>query len=88
MTVIEKINNAHHIAFSNYILKPFDGNVLLFKAKERIYFVDDFAYLGWKKYARNGVKVYDVPGDHKTMFFHPNVDELGLRLQASLDELN
>ena len=87
-TRLENINQKHSIAFRNYFLLPFDGYVHLFKARTRLYFVDDFDFLGWKKYARKGVSVYDVPGDHKTMFMHPNVAELGRKLQEALDSCN
>lgn len=59
--------------------------VHLFRAKERIYFVNDFHYLGWRHYALKGVKVYEVPGDHKTMLLHPNAKEFARALQTALD---
>jgi len=71
--VIEETNIK---AFKNYHLTPFNDKVYLFKAKERLYFVDDFAHLGWTNYAQKGVSVYEVPGDHKTMFLPPNVSVL------------
>ncbi|MES2703277.1 MAG: amino acid adenylation domain-containing protein [Bacteroidota bacterium] len=82
---ISKVDETHLRAFMNYQLSPFEDKVYLFKAKSRMYFVDDFKYLGWKSYAKNGVEVYDVPGDHKTMFHHPNVSELAKSLQHALD---
>ncbi len=85
---LDKINQCHIRAFKNYFLNPFDGFVYVFKAQTRIYFVDDFKFLGWKKYARKGVKVYDVPGDHKTMFLPPNVAEFGRKLQEALNGCN
>jgi thioesterase domain-containing protein len=77
---VENLNALH-----NYEIMLFNGILHLFKATERIYFVDDFKYLGWRKFALDGVKVYDIPGDHKTMFLKPNVKELGKMLQTVLD---
>lgn len=72
MPVIEAYNNA----YDNYILKPLDVKVHLFRVKERTYFVDDRTYLGWMKYAKKGVSVYDVRGDHKTFILPPHNEHL------------
>lgn len=66
-------------------MEPFNNRIYLFKAEKRVYFVDDFKYLSWHKYARNGVKVFDVPGDHATMLHQPNVSEFGKKLQEALN---
>ncbi|WP_411274154.1 amino acid adenylation domain-containing protein [Daejeonella sp.] len=84
-TLVDKITEKHLYAFQNYNMMPFDDTVHLFRAKERIYFVNDFQYLGWRKYALKGVKVYEVPGDHKTMLLHPNAQEFARALQQALD---
>jgi thioesterase domain-containing protein len=64
---------------------PFNNFVFLFKAKKRLYYVNDFKYLGWRKYAKKGVKVFEVPGDHITMLQQPYVSEFGRILQGALD---
>lgn len=84
-TRLDMISEKHLYAFENYSLMPFNDQVHLFKAKERIYFVNDFQYLGWRKYAQKGVKVYDVPGDHKTMLLQPHAQEFARALQQALD---
>lgn len=82
---IKEINEKQHLALKSYNIQPFNNHVYLFKAKKRIYFVDDFKYLGWQKYATKGVKVFDVPGDHETMLHQPNVIEFGKKLQEALN---
>ncbi|HMG84033.1 MAG TPA: amino acid adenylation domain-containing protein [Ferruginibacter sp.] len=82
---INKINTQHKTALWKYNLRPFNDRLFLFKCKERIYFIDDTKYMGWLKYALKGVKVYDVPGDHKTMFEQPHVKEVARILQDALD---
>ncbi|WP_214226451.1 amino acid adenylation domain-containing protein [Pedobacter sp. B4-66] len=82
---IRLIKQRHQNAFKAYTLQPFDNTVYLFKAKKRVYFVDDFKTLSWKKYAQKGVKIYDVPGDHATMLQYPNVAEFGRVLQDALN---
>ncbi|MCY7353287.1 MAG: amino acid adenylation domain-containing protein [Cytophagaceae bacterium] len=73
------------LAYEQYKLTPYEGTVCLFRAKERKYFVPDPVYLGWKRYAKKGVEIYDVPGDHKTMLLQPNDQEFALILQRALD---
>jgi len=84
LTEFDRISKQHDIAYRNYRMKPFDGTIDLFKAKTRIYFVDDFKFLGWKKYAK-GVRVHEVPGDHKTMLLRPNDKKFARALQNALD---
>jgi thioesterase domain-containing protein len=82
----KKINVNHQIAFKKYRLVPFDDRLYLFKSRTHIYFIDDHEYLGWAKYALKGVHVFDVPGDHKTMFRPPHVNEFAGILQDALDK--
>lgn len=81
-----KINVNHEVALNNYTLKPFNGKLHLFKAQSRMYFVDELEFLGWKKFAKDEVIVYDIPGDHKTMFLPPHVKELASMLQNILND--
>ena len=85
---MQKIADKLLFAFNRYIIVPVDIKIDLFKAKKRFYFVDDPEYLGWKDYARQGVNVHVVPGDHKDMFTPPNDAVLAKILQKRLDELN
>jgi amino acid adenylation domain-containing protein len=81
LRIVEK----HEIAYENYRLKQYDGVIDLFKAQIRPYFVEDAKNLGWKKYARRGVRVHDVPGDHKQMLLPPNDRFFARALQSALD---
>jgi amino acid adenylation domain-containing protein len=82
---IDKINEKHWYAFRNYKLTPFNDTVYLFRAKDRVYYVNDFKYLGWQKYAKKGVKIYEVPGDHETMLLSPHAKDFAHALQHALD---
>lgn len=75
----------HETAFQNYVLRPYTGTIDLFRATSRLYFIDDFHYLGWKDYAGGGVRVHDVPGDHATMLLPPNDIVFARVLQGALD---
>ncbi|GAB3429675.1 non-ribosomal peptide synthetase [Niabella aquatica] len=82
-TVVE----AYDKAYIAYEMKPFNLSVHVFRVKERIYFIDDFAYLGWKKYAEDGVAVHDMAGDHKTFLLPPNNKILAEKIQAVVNGL-
>jgi len=82
---LNKISLKQQAALNKYTLNPFRGQLHLFKAQKRLYFVDEFKYLGWKKFALDGVVIHEIPGDHRTMFLPPHVEHLAAMLQAALD---
>lgn len=84
---IRVIQDKLRLALQKYSLEPFDDKVYLFKAKTCDHYVDDAVYLGWKKYAKKGVEIFDVPGNHLSMMVMPNVKEFALILQQGIDKL-
>jgi thioesterase domain-containing protein/acyl carrier protein len=83
--LLDKIKVKHHYALNNYKLTPFNSPVHLFKAKICVHYNDDIEYLGWRKFALNGVNQYLVSGDHLTMLMPPNVTEFAAVLQTALN---
>ncbi|WP_139113139.1 amino acid adenylation domain-containing protein [Mucilaginibacter sp. PPCGB 2223] len=81
--LVEKLRTA----VANYKVTPYNGKIFLFRAKTRVYFVDDFKTLGWGKIAQKGVVVNDVPGDHKIMLLPPHDKQFAKILQRVLDEV-
>ncbi|WP_257668236.1 non-ribosomal peptide synthetase [Parapedobacter tibetensis] len=73
-------------AYDNYWIEPLDIQIDLFRVTKRLYFLDDPEYLGWNNFAKKGVKVHDVPGDHKTFILPPHDQALAIALQRCLDE--
>lgn len=84
--MIKKIKERHLMAFRNYRMEPFNNKVYLFKAKICVHYVDDAVYLGWKHFAKEGVELYEVPGDHLSMLVSPNVEYLAQILEKTLDQ--
>jgi thioesterase domain-containing protein len=41
--------------------------------------------LGWGQLAGDGIKIYNVPGNHYTMLAEPHVQQLAKQLQSCLD---
>ncbi|MCD6333401.1 MAG: amino acid adenylation domain-containing protein, partial [Bacteroidales bacterium] len=67
-------------------LKPFDGPVHVFRAAHRNFYIPDRVYLGWKPYAKGGVIIHEIPGDHSHIFAAPNDKEFAKVLQQALDD--
>lgn len=78
------IYKSYNIAHRNYVLVPSDLKVSLFSVNKRLYYIDDPVYLGWKKFAKKGVEIMNIPGDHITMLAHPNDKEFARILQEAL----
>jgi amino acid adenylation domain-containing protein len=81
LPIIEK----NEAVFQKYIMEPYDGVIDLFRAQERPYYITDFKYLGWNRFALKGVRVHDIPGDHKSMLYPPLDQEFARILQNVLD---
>ncbi|SDE01311.1 amino acid adenylation domain-containing protein [Mucilaginibacter pineti] len=79
-------NLNYYEAWRSYVLDPVTTKIHLFKAKRQYNYADDFKYLGWKKIAKGGLELYDVPGDHNSILQNPNVLEFGRILQSAIDK--
>jgi amino acid adenylation domain-containing protein len=83
---IEKLREINHKAMDNYLLSRYDGDIILFKAKIKTFWVKDDEYYGWKPYANN-VLAIEMEGDHNSMVDDPAlVDGFAKKLQVLLDE--
>jgi thioesterase domain-containing protein len=81
-----EILNSYETAYKNYHMAPMDICIDLFRVKERIYYLDDMIYLGWKPYGKKGINVHEIPGDHKTFLYPPNGSQLADILQRVIDQ--
>lgn len=75
----------NYVAMHNYKPKPLDAHLALFRATEQ-----DFAGgprdLGWKELFTQGVKVYEIPGDHERIFLEPSLDKLVSQMSQVLEQ--
>ncbi len=71
-TYEQEINRSYDTAYNNYYMNPMDVEVDLFRVEKRINYIDDPVYLEWDKFAKKGVSIHVVPGDHKTFLFPPH----------------
>ena len=96
--IFDKTSELYTRASRKYTLEQYDGEILLFYAKERYYFTDaqnkinfkkieldyDSKYL-WKEYA-SSVLLYEVKGDHSDIFETVHGNEFAMIVQKHLDK--
>lgn len=82
----DEINETYHKAFSNYRAKPLDIEILLLKARIRVFYIRDSRYYGWKSLALKGVQIHELEGDHTSFLTSPNERTFAKKLQALIDE--
>ncbi|MDB4902914.1 MAG: tycC, partial [Mucilaginibacter sp.] len=97
--IFDKLTLKLDKAFNNYQMKFYNGEILLFNAKQTYYFVDavnkifykelpvDYkTRFAWQQYAKS-VKMYEVDGEHSTIFDAVNAKEFSSILQKHLIEI-
>ncbi|MBR8837459.1 MAG: amino acid adenylation domain-containing protein [Stigonema ocellatum SAG 48.90 = DSM 106950] len=82
------VESAHKQAEKNYVLRPYPGLVTCFRATtfeppSEGWEVDP--QMGWGDLAGGGLEIYDVIGDHDSMFREPNARVLAEKVRACLD---
>ena len=68
-------------AGARYTVKPYPGKITLFRARDEHWATlpED---LGWRTFARDGVEVVALPGDHGQVLTEPNVSYLAEKLTS------
>jgi len=82
----KELYKKYDLAIDSYSLQPSDLKVTLFRVSERLYFLDDLTYLGWDRFALQGVEVCEIPGDHKTFISSPHNKVFANILQTNLNK--
>jgi len=73
-----------HLALNAYRPTPYIGRLVFFKAAERPPGdVWDYSR-GWRELVTGEFAVYEVPGDHRSMFLEPNVETLANNMRNYL----
>ncbi|MDN3579773.1 non-ribosomal peptide synthetase [Mucilaginibacter flavus] len=83
-----EIDEASEKALRNYVITPLNIAIELFRAKKRTFYMADFEFLGWTPFAKKGVHVHEIPGEHNTIFAPPNDKEFAVVLQKCLDKVS
>ncbi len=85
-TLESMINKTNFEAWNNYKITPYDGDLYLFRAQDRRFYIEDFEFFGWKPFILGKINILDVPGDHLNLFNPPNGEVFAKILQQLLDE--
>jgi hypothetical protein len=67
---------AHGRASLAYRPQPYPGKITLFRALNQPIDYEAEPDLGWGRIAQGGVEIYDVPGDHTTLFWDDSVVQI------------
>jgi amino acid adenylation domain-containing protein len=80
----KKVEACCYTALMNYKLKPYDGDVVLVRARDG-YFNNTFGQdLGWKHFVKGNLQIEVVPGDHNSIFWEPYVTDLAKTMDTLL----
>jgi amino acid adenylation domain-containing protein len=83
---LRKVHRANHRANGNYIIRPYNGIVHLFKAQKQTFYIPEPENYGWDRVAKGGVVVHEIPGEHSNTFAPPNDKYFADILQKTLDQ--
>jgi amino acid adenylation domain-containing protein len=76
------LRNIH--AKRHYRLFPYQGEIAFFSAAEGINRTRSDFQRDWEGILEQSIRIYEVPGDHYSMFREPNVRELAKRILSCL----
>jgi acyl transferase domain-containing protein/thioesterase domain-containing protein/acyl carrier protein len=79
-----KIVTTNLQALLSYVPRPYPGQILFFQARDRDAFTVDKPARGWTAGGLGGLIVHEVPGNHITMNFPPNVQVMAEHLRAAI----
>jgi thioesterase domain-containing protein len=78
--------NTSQIAKFSFDPQPFPGDGVLFKARERHWYVRWDPMSRWTRYITGKLEVISVPGDHNTLMFEPHVAHLAAAMLPVLEQ--
>jgi amino acid adenylation domain-containing protein len=83
---LRKVHRANSRANRNYVIRPYNRTVHLFKAQKQTFYIPEPENYGWDRVVKGGVVVHEIPGEHSNTFAPPNDKYFADILQRSLDE--
>ncbi len=98
LEIFDESSEVYRVASKNYKIIPYDGEILLFYAKERYYFTDVSNNIRFKKVNLNNdtknlwreyspmVEIHEVEGDHSDIFDTTHGSEFATLLQQEIDK--
>jgi len=84
---LKNVHKANWEAARQYLPKPYEGRVVLFRAKDKSLRSFDDLVIGWDELALGGLDIYEVTGDHVSIITEPQVSELARHLTQCMAKL-
>ena len=81
---LEMLAIEHDRARMRYVLRPYNGPVLLFRASKQISGLMADSALGWREVLTGKLEIREIPGHQETMLLEPNVACLAKELTEEL----
>lgn len=81
-----RVEEACHDALMSYKIRPYEGDILLVRAKDSYYNNEYSDDLGWSNFVKGKVEVLFAPGDHNSIFWPPNVDFLADKIGDEIEK--
>ena len=82
--ILELLGMEHDRAFMNYVPRPYNGDVLLFRASKQLPGLLTDPSLGWKPVISGHLEIRELPGHQQNILVEPRVARLAEELQTRL----
>jgi amino acid adenylation domain-containing protein/FkbM family methyltransferase len=82
--IFEALRMEHGKALKKYVTRPYNGDVVLFRASKQLSGLIADEYLGWKPFFKGRFQVYEIPGHQQNLMLEPNVRALASALDDRL----
>ena len=98
LEIFNESSNEYVAARRNYRITPYDGEIILFYAKERYYFTDVNKNIRFKKFYINdstknlwsqyasSISIFEVEGDHSNLFEPTHGNQFARLVQEQLNK--
>ena len=81
------VEEAFLFALRNYVALPYQGDAILFRAKDELVSYSDQT-LGWGSLVRGKLEIREVSGDHDTILYEPHIGMLARVLNSCLQAVH
>ena len=82
--ILELLRIEHAKAYARYLPHPYNGDVLLLRARKQLSGLMIDSSSGWKQLVQGNLDICEVPGHQQNMLAEPNVLYLAQVLTARL----
>jgi thioesterase domain-containing protein len=84
LRLLREVFRVNVLAMRGYAPQPFDGKVTLLKAEGGVGDREQAPDMGWAEWARGGVEIHLVPGNHYSLVREPHVPVLAETLKGCI----